>query len=153
MHKMIKLSIGSAIFIAAAIVITVLIHSCQPAPLNLSSPQGVIFSGISYNKIIEESKKVNKPTFIFVHANYCASCKKMAGNVLPDKNVGYLYNNLFINAEFDIESAEGKYLVNKYNITSTPTLLYISPDSRVILKESGFHSIEELTALAARISN
>lgn len=152
---MIKLSIGSAIFIAAAIVITVLIHSCQSAsaPLNLSSPQGVTFSGVSYNNIIEESKKVNKPAFIFIHANYCTACKKMAGNVLPAKNVGDLYNNLFINGEFDIESAEGKYLVNKYDITSTPTLLYISPDGRVILKESGFHSIEELTALAAGISN
>lgn len=95
------------------------------------------------------SKKENKPIFLFAHAGYCSACKAMKKDVLPDKEVGNVFNQKFVNAQVDIESVEGKELVKKYNINATPTLLFLNADGDVIKRASGFRSKEELIALTA----
>lgn len=71
----------------------------------------------------------------------------MINTVFTDKETGDLVNKNFINTQIDIESEESKKIVKDYGIEGTPTLLFISPDGKVLKKESGFHNKKELITL------
>jgi thioredoxin-related protein len=74
----------------------------------------------------------------------------MIKTVLPEKEIGDIFNTHFINAQVDIESEEGKELVRDFKIAGTPTLLFLTPDGKLMDKVSGFKSKEELIALSKR---
>lgn len=127
-----------------------LFSSCnRPAQPFVNTTGAVAFPVDGLVQAEQLSKRENKPIFLFAHAGYCSACKAMKKDVLPVKEVGNVFNQKFVNAQVDIESAEGKELVKKYNIDATPTLLFLNTDGVVIKRASGFHSKEELIALAA----
>lgn len=128
----------------------ILFSSCNgPAQPYVNTAGAVTFPVEGLVQAEQLSKKENKPIFLFVHAGYCSACKAMKKDVLPDKEVGNVFNQKFVNAQIDIESAEGKELVKKYNIDATPTLFFLNADGDVIKRASGFHSKEELITLTA----
>lgn len=108
--------------------------------------EGVQFSNSTVKQLV--TKNEGKPIFLFAHAGYCSSCREMIKTVLPEKEVGDIFNSRFISAQVDIESEEGKELVKDFGITGTPTLLFLTPDGKLINKVSGFLSKDELIALA-----
>ena len=141
------------IFLPALILVlasSVIVSSCSNASSGeafVNSKDGVQFSAVGLEQLKERSKKENKPIFLLAHASYCAACKKTIKTVFTEKETGDLFNKRFINVQVDIESEEGKKVVKDYGIEGTPTLLFLSPDGRVINKASGFHNKEELIAL------
>lgn len=158
MRRIIYLSIVSTTALIAAIILLLIIilTACNSSANDkalLESKDGVHFSASSVSQVIANAKRENKPIFLFAHASYCPSCKNMIRTVLPEKEVGDMFNKLFINAQVDIETSEGEKIVEDYEITGTPTLLFLSPDGRIIKKENGFHSKEELTALVKSLSD
>lgn len=132
------------------LVSTAIISSCgntSPLAAFVNSKEGVQFSASGLQQLKEQSKKEIKPIFLLAHASYCSACKEMINKVFTNKVTGDLFNKRFINAQVDIESEEGKKIVKDYGIEATPTLLFISPDGKVLNKTSGFNSKEELIAL------
>ena len=125
------------------------LYACSsPDQPFVQTPDGVHFMSGTPEQAFEQGKKENKAVFLFAHASYCASCKKMKLSVFPDKAVGDVFNPKFINAEVDIESEAGKKIVDRFNIEGTPTLLFLQPGGQLIKKISGYESSEELVALA-----
>lgn len=118
---------------------------------SLATKPGIQFNKLNWSQAIEQSQKEQKPIFLFAHANYCSSCKEMISTVLPEKEVGEIFNQHFINKEVDIESEEGKKLVTDFEITGTPTLLFLHPDGKIIKKVSGFQNKQELIDLTKGI--
>ena len=151
MRRILSLSIASAYAMIALLVLTVIVFTACNGPLYdkslLESKDGVHFAASSLAEVKAISKAEGKPVFILAHASYCAVCKKMLTTVFPQKETGDLFNNKFINAQVDIETEEGKQIAKEYEINSTPTLLFLAPDGKVIRKTSGFQSKEELLAL------
>jgi len=134
------------------LVSTAIISSCgntSPGATFVNSKEGVRFTAASLQQLKEQSKIESKPIFLLAHASYCVACKEMINTVFTDKVTGDLFNKRFINAQVDIESEEGKKIVKDYGIEATPTLLFISPDGKVLNKTSGFHSKEDLIALVS----
>lgn len=156
MCHIVKLSIVSAITLVMILITVVFMIACnngsQGENASLNTGTGINFSDKGLKLVAAKSKQENKPVFLLVHASYCSSCKKMKQLVFPDKEIGDLFNKSFINAHVDIESEEGKMIVKDYEITGTPTLLFLAPDGEVINKSSGFHSKEELIALTKGLS-
>ena len=156
MRRIISFSIASVTALVAILLLTVIIlMACNSSSDNkalLESNDGVQFSASPVEQVIAQSKKENRPMFLLAHACYCTSCRKMIRTVFPEKEIGGLFNKSFINAQVDIESEEGKRIVKVYEISGTPTLLFLTPDGQVINKASGFHSKEELFALTKGLS-
>lgn len=132
----------------------VMISSCgnySTEEIVVNSKEGVQFSATGLGQAIQQSKKENKPIFLLAFAGYCPACKKMKKSIFPDQETGSLFNKGFINAQVDIESEEGQKIVKEYDIEGTPTLLFLTPDGQVLNKASGYHSKEELIALAREV--
>lgn len=75
----------------------------------------------------------------------------MEKDVFPDPAVGILFNENFINAKVNVDSVAGKNLEAAYNMNSTPTLLFIDVDGKLIKKITGFQRKESLILLAKEV--
>lgn len=110
----------------------------------LQSPNGIKFKVSSLSEGLKESKATNKPLFVFAHASWCPTCKKMEQEVLTDKDLGDAYNSKYINVAIDVDSPDGKILQKSFPIRATPTLFFFSADGSLEKKAEGFTTIEEL---------
>ncbi len=66
--------------------------------------------------------------------------------------VGKFYNQNFINVAFDGEKGYGIMLMQKYNLRSYPSLLFIDENGKVIKKTAGYHNSSQLLSLADKYS-
>lgn len=149
MRKIIHLSVIS-VSALLLLLITIVFTACNSSSgdnVIAESKDGVHFFTGTLEAASALSKKENKPIFLLAHASYCSSCKKMKRSIFPLKEVGEVFNKNFINVQVDIESEEGIKVVKDYEITGTPTLLFLTPDGQVINKASGYQSQQELLAL------
>ena len=110
----------------------------------LSSQQGINFKVISLEQAKQEAHAANRPLFVFVHATWCPTCKKMEHEVLVQKQLGDVYNKDFINDAIDLDSPEGKLLNQSISITATPTLFFFNADGKLVKKLEGFAGVNEL---------
>ncbi len=155
MRRIVNLSIASVATLIVILLTTIILVACNSSSgegLSVDSKEGIRFSGNTLEQVAAQSKQEDKPVFLLAHASYCSACKKMKKSVFPEKEVGDLFTKSFINAQVDIESEEGKMIVKDYEITGTPTMLFLTPDGQVINKASGFHSKGELIALTKGLS-
>jgi thioredoxin 1 len=110
----------------------------------LSSQQGINFSVISLERAKQKAHAENKPLFVFVHATWCPTCKKMEHEVLVQKQLGDIYNKSFINDAIDLDSPEGKLLNQSIPIRATPTLFFFNADGKLVEKLEGFTDVNNL---------
>jgi thioredoxin 1 len=153
MGKIINLSfITAAVLAVVAITVAVVIFARSTDDTTVTeSKDGIHFFTGTMNEAAALSKKGNKPLFLLAHASYCSVCKKMKKNIFPLKEVGDVFNKNFINTQVDIESEEGIKIVKDYEVTGTPTLLFLTPDGKVINRLSGYQNKAELLALSEAI--
>ncbi|MFD1257676.1 thioredoxin family protein [Mucilaginibacter terrae] len=133
---------------ALLLIISLLFGACRSKfkPL-LTSESGVQFKMISLNEAKATAKAAGKPLFVFAHASWCPTCKKMEHEILVEKQIGDVYNAQLINVAIDVDSEEGKKLNGLYPIRATPTLLYFNSDGTLAKKWEGFANTNKLLRL------
>ena len=104
--------------------------------------QKVKFEKAAWSKILEKSKKDNKPIFVDFYATWCGPCKELEANVYTDKKVGKYMNKQFINVKIDAESQEAD-LVKQAGIESYPTLVYYNSNGEEIMRFEGYRDVED----------
>ena len=67
-----------------------------------------------WEEILKLAKSSNKPIMVSASAVWCGPCKSMKKNVLNQKEVGDFYNMNFINYEIDVDSANGKKIMQMF---------------------------------------
>jgi thioredoxin 1 len=126
--------------------------SCSNSQADEDANDGGKYSIRFYKGSLENAaasaKKENRQLFVMVHASWCAVCKKIKREVLPQKELGDFFNAHFVNIMVDFDSDEGKILRKQYEVTGTPTFLYLSAQGRLLNKTSGFQGPGELIAAA-----
>lgn len=106
--------------------------------------EGIIFFKGTWNELLSEAKKQNKPIFIDVYTDWCRPCKVLEKDIFPNDKVGDFYNKNFINYRFDAEKGEGIAFAKKYDIVSYPTLLYLNKESKILFTKAGSQTTLEL---------
>lgn len=119
----------------------------------LSSQQGINFKVITMGQARQIAKDENKPLFVFEHASWCPTCKKMEQEVLIQKELGDVYNKNIVNVAIDVDSPEGHRLSEQFPVRVTPTLLFFKRDGTVAGKLEGFTDANALLAQASRLKN
>jgi len=137
-------SVSALLFI---VVFTFGVSSCTKKfkPV-LSSHQGINFKVITLAEAKKIAKSENKPLFVFTHAIWCSTCKKMEQEVLVQKELGDAFNKDFVNVAIDLDSPEGHKLNELYAINATPTLFFFKTDGSLAKKSEGFADAEDLLA-------
>lgn len=104
---------------------------------SFAQTKGIRFQEKSWAELLAMSKQENKLIFLDGYATWCGPCKWMAANIFPNDTVGQYYNNHFICASFDMEKGEGQTIRSTYDIRAYPTLLFITPEGKMVHKRVG----------------
>jgi len=106
---------------------------------------GISFQAMSLAEAKALAKKKKKIIFIDAYASWCGPCKMLDKNTFPDASVGTYFNDKFINLKIDCEKhPDGAEIMRTYSITAYPTLLWIDADGKLIKKELGYKTPEQL---------
>lgn len=102
----------------------------------------------SWEQAKKQAQTEKKLIFVDLYFTGCMPCAQMDKEVFPDPKVTALLSADFVTFKSDILKEEiGKKLCMKYGVTGFPTFLLMNSEGKIIDIESGFQSIEQLTAL------
>ncbi|WP_164975306.1 thioredoxin family protein [Lutibacter sp. HS1-25] len=108
------------------------------------------FETTSWDLVKEKATKENKLIFVDLYFTGCPPCKEMDEDVFPTKEVSTVLNKYFVSFKSDIFKEDiGKKLSMKYGVSGFPTFVFLNAEGQVIDITSGFHEVEEFTALLA----
>jgi len=126
--------LGFSMFVLTIMVCFFLVSckSCYKPVLH--SQDGINFSVTTLAAALQSAKTQNKPLFIFAHASWCPTCKRMEKEILIQKALGTIYNQSFVNVAIDIDSPTGKELQKTYPIRATPTLFFFKSNGGLAKK-------------------
>lgn len=133
-----------------------MILCCVLAAL-ISYSQGIQFEkDLSWRDVLAKAKSQNKYIFIDAYATWCGPCKAMAAETFPQPAVGDVINANFIAVKVQMDktnaddefvktwSADAATIAKESNITAYPTLLFYSPEGKLVHKTIGYKDASAL---------
>lgn len=114
---------------------------------------GIKFFQGSWEQLLNEAKKQNKPIFLDAYAVWCGPCHAMSRGTFKDAEVGKYFNNNFINYKLDMEKGEGPMLQQSFKVTAYPTLLFIQPDGTIKHRAVGYRNPQQLLSAGQQALN
>lgn len=119
--------------------------------------KGVYFQQIrNWIKVKSKAKSENKYIFIDVYATWCGPCKEMDNKVYPSQTLGNYMNDKFISVRVQMDQtktddefvkawyADAKQIIAVYKIEVLPTQLVLSPEGKMIIRNSGYLEKDQL---------
>ncbi len=100
--------------------------------------EGIDFFDGSWEEVLAEAQKTNKPIFLDAYASWCKPCKMMMKKVFPQASVGEYFNDNYVSVKIDMEKGEGPELAKKYDVRVFPTFLFINSQGEALHKAAGF---------------
>ncbi len=97
-------------------------------------PPAVLFRSGTYEAVLQEAKRTNKPILIDFWATWCAPCRRLDRETFTDIDLGEYVNTHFIPYRVDIDDFSGMDLVDRYGVKVYPTMLVIHPTGKTILR-------------------
>ncbi|UFH53949.1 thioredoxin family protein [Spirosoma sp. KNUC1025] len=107
-------------------------------------PTGIRFFNGSWQNVLAEARRQNKPIFVDVYTSWCPPCRRMAREAFPNPTVGAKFNEHFISYQVDAEVGEGAELAKRYAIASYPTALYFIPSGEVVHRGVGYAGLNAM---------
>lgn len=104
---------------------------------------GIQFVHKPWKDIVTQARAEKKLIFIDFYTQWCGPCFNMAQQVFSLPEVGYFYNQHFINAKIDAEEVEGSELAKKYGVRSYPTYAFVDPDTEEMVHRSSSRQTAE----------
>lgn len=123
--------------VVLGLVIALFIHSGVFA-------QGIEFEHGTFAEALVKAKQENKLVFMDCYTSWCKPCKLLVKNVFPQKEVGDLFNERFVNLKVDMEKGEGLELNKRYDVVGYPTLLFIDANGEVVHRRASGCDVAEL---------
>lgn len=120
---------------------------------NAKAQSSISFDKNSYDKIILRAKNEKKLVVYMAYADWCPHCNKMKKEVLTDKNVIAFLNSNFINAQQDVEQADGKRIKEKLGVKSLPTFAFLDENGTVLYRLSGEFTASQFISEAKNALN
>lgn len=119
---------------------------------NADTAEGIQFHKGSWEDALLLAKKENKLIFLDIYATWCGPCKQLKKRTFSNVEVGKFYNQNFVNVAYDGEQGYGAMLMQKYNLRSFPSLLFIDGNGKAVGQTVGFHNPSELIELGQNFS-
>ncbi|MEO7922558.1 MAG: thioredoxin domain-containing protein [Chitinophagaceae bacterium] len=94
-------------------------------------------NNLSWEQVKEKAAREKKMIFFDAYTTWCGPCKYLEKSVYTNAAVADYFNANYINVKFDMETAEGLKLAEEFEVNSYPTLLFFSPDGKLVHKYIG----------------
>ncbi len=107
----------------------------------------ISFSDGKWEDILSKAKKNSKYIFVDAYAVWCGPCKLLKSKTFKEQQAATYFNNNFINYTIDTDKDEGTLFAEKWDVTTYPTLLFFSPEGKLLLKQVGFVNGDKLIEL------
>jgi thioredoxin-related protein len=142
-------------FLCTALILPLLIHAQS------EYSKGIKWTtDLSWEQVKQKAKTENKYIFIDAYTTWCGPCKMMDKYVYSNDTVGDFFNEHFIavKAQMDVTDKDEQMIKDwyddaasikaEYMIEAYPSLLFLSPDGKIVQKEQGYSPAENLVAIA-----
>ncbi len=96
-----------------------------------------------FEDVLNESKRINKPIFLDFTSKTCKHCLKMTKEIFANQSIAENLNTNFIGYKVDIEGAEGKAIVQKYDINEFPAFILLDSKAKTIGKIQGLYQANQ----------
>ena len=106
------------------------------------------FQKSEFESLMELAQTEQKPLFVDFYADWCLPCKMMDKEVFNDPEVSAFFEENFINVKIDAERGQGPNLAVMYEIKGYPTLMFMNPEGRELIRQEGMAYQTELLKLA-----
>jgi len=98
---------------------------------------GIRFFEGTWNDVLAEAGKQNKPIYLDCYTTWCGPCKMLKKEVFTDAKVGAYFNENYICYSLDMEKGEGLEIAKKYDVRGYPTHLYFDAKGDVVHRTMG----------------
>jgi thiol-disulfide isomerase/thioredoxin len=115
--------------------------------LSAQTAKGIDFIQDNFSQALKQAEKENKIIFFDAYTTWCGPCKMMNRSTFSNPKVAAFYNSGFVNLKLDMEAGEGPELMQRYNISAFPTLLFLNSKGEVVHKALGFHDADQFLLL------
>ena len=132
--SLIGLTIGSGVVVAQAKEK----QHVQPAEKKISFING------KWKDVEALAKKNGKYIFVDAYTAWCGPCRQLKNVTFRDREAAAFYNGNFINYTVDMEKGEGVELAEKWDVTAYPTLLFFTPEGKMVMKQIGYVNGKQL---------
>lgn len=116
--------------------------------------QGIQFVQGSFDDAMAEARKANRPLFVDIWATWCGPCKRLGREIFPQQKVGDYFNPRFVCYQLQTDPKDtvalrrAREVMEQYQVTALPTLLWIAPNGELMHYCTGFCSADELISRA-----
>lgn len=134
------------------------------AQANMQGEKGIKWTtGLSWEQVKQKAKAEKKYIFIDAYTTWCGPCKAMDKYIYPNDTVGIFFNEYFISikAQMDVTDKDDQSIKDWYNdatairteymVVAYPSLIFLSPQGKILQKEEGYRSKEKLIAIGKEI--
>ncbi len=108
---------------------------------------------ISWAEVLKRAQEQKKPIFVDAFATWCGPCKMMDRDVFPDEAVSAYFDTHFVSFKIDMESQEGEVFGKTYPVNAYPTLLFITPEGKLIKSNVGAIDASKLLDIGKYVKN
>lgn len=141
---------GSLALVASLLVCIGLISFAKKSE-HTSKDQEIVFTSGPWKEVAAMAKKSGKYIFVDAYTTWCGPCKLLKSKTFKNKDAAAYFNKHFINFSVDMEKGEGINLANQWNVTAYPTLLFINPDGRLMMRQVGYIDGDKLVDFGRQV--
>lgn len=98
----------------------------------------------TWEQVAALAKKNGKYIFVDTYTTWCSPCRQLKNVTFKDSKAAAFFNGNFINYTVDMEKGEGVELAEKWDVTEYPTLLFFTPEGKMVMKQIGYVDGEHL---------
>lgn len=110
--------------------------SFSSAPTRYLKPPYQYFR--TWQHVLEEAKRLRRPIFLDLYADWCYPCKKLEQETFSHPSVHKILQK-YVMVKFNIDKPEGRSLVNRYRVERFPTTLMLDWQGREVERVIGFY--------------
>lgn len=110
----------------------------------MTTESEIRFTEGKWNEVMTRAKKSGQYIFVDAYTSWCAPCKLLKSRTFKETHAASYYNTNYINYRIDMEKGEGPKLAEKWQVSAYPTLLFFSPEGKLLMRQVGFVTGDKL---------